>query len=177
MCIAYIYFDYKNMKEQTADNVIRVLLKQLLLPLDSIPCDLQSVYDRRHLNILSKVFLVRQLLSTSAIFHSVYIVLDGLDECNSTTFCDMVNLVRLFKESGIKVFCTFGPTINLGDLLDVPTYSISAHEDDVRNYLSIRLTEGLYDQSFQKQIIDRLVKRAEGKWVPFFFFTKYIAFC
>ena len=154
--------------------MVRTLLKQILVSLDWIPSNLERVYDDccSRLKSPDKEFLLRQLLSTAANFSSVYILLDALDECSPGTLEETITLIRLFKESGFKVFCTFRPNlIDLGDRLDVPTiHSIGAHDEDIRNYLSIRLTnEWRHAKSFREQIIDRLAKNAEGKSVPHLF--------
>jgi len=93
---------------------------------------------------------------------------DALDECSSATREDTITLLQLFKDSGIKVFCTFRPNlIDLRDRFDVPTiHSISAHDEDLKNYLSIRLnTEWRHALCLREPIIDRLVQGAKGKSV------------
>ena len=109
---------------------------------------------------------VRQLLSTAAGFSLIYILLDALDECTSGTLDDTINLIRQFKDSGIKVFCTCRPIlINLGDRLGVSTiHSISAHDEDIKNYLSIRSNkEWRHDKRFLERIMNQLAECAEGK--------------
>ena len=111
--IAYVYFDYKNREEQTGDNVIRTLLKQLLLPSNLIPRDLESVYDdctSRNKHPDMSIF-TRQLLSISATLSSVYIMLDALDECSSEILDDIVALIHQIKNSRVKIFCTSRPHI------------------------------------------------------------------
>ena len=143
--MAYIYFDYKNEEVQTGNYVIRTVLKQLLLPLDWVPFSLETVYDdcHSHSRTPDRVVLVQQLLSVAAAFSSVYVMLDALDESSRGTLEDTITLINQFKNSGIKVFCTFRPILDaLGDRLGVPIiHSISAYDADVRNYLSIRLNK------------------------------------
>lgn len=168
-CIAYIYFDYKSGEIQTGDHVVRTLLKQLLLPLDLVPRDLEGVYDecRSRLKDLDKAIFVRQLLSTAAAFSSVYIILDALDECTSGTLEEIIGLLRQFKDRGIKVLCTFRPFLNLRVGLDVSVHSIGAHDEDVRNYLSIRLNKAWpHNKCLRNKIIDRLAEGANGMLIP-----------
>ena len=76
------------------------------------------------------------------------------------------------KDSGFKVFCTFRPNlINVGDQVDVSmVYSIHAHDEDIRNYLSIRLEEEwIHDECFIPQIVDQLAEGAKGKYVSLVF--------
>lgn len=165
--IAYMYFDYKNREEQTGDNVVRTLLKQLLLPSNLIPRGLESLYDDRHHQHkkpeISK--FSRQLLSISATFSSVYIMLDALDECSNDTLNDIFILVHELKNSGVKVFCTSRPQIlDLEDRLQARGISIDAKDEDVRNYLIIRVNkEWRHNKSHQEPIINRLTQEAKGK--------------
>jgi hypothetical protein len=172
--VAYVYFDYKNAEAQTEDFVVRTLLKQLLFSVDLIPRELENVYDERCSRLKSpdNEFLISQLLSTATKISNVFIMLDALDECSNETLEDMITLIHRFKHSGIKVLCTFRPIlINLRDRLAVSDiYDISAHEEDVRNYLSIRLNkEWLHNKIFIPRIIDRLAQDVEGKFVYILF--------
>jgi hypothetical protein len=174
--IAYIYFDFKNQEAQTVDKVVRTLLKQLLLHSDSIPPDLGEVYDDCHSRPQSpdRDFFNRQLVSTAATFSSVYILLDALDECTSATLEDLIILIRKLKGHGIKVFCTFRPNlIDLGERLNIPTIQfIGAHDEDIRNYLSIRLNkEWRHAKSLREKVIDPLVKGAHGKSISYLFIS------
>ena len=95
-------------------------------------------------------------------------MLDALDECGSESLDDIIALIRLFKNSGVKVFCTSRPYLmNLREQLDTSIIvPIDAHDEDVRNYLTIRLNkEWRHAQCFLKQIIDRLAEGAKGKSV------------
>ena len=168
--IAYIYFDFKNQEAQTVDKVVRTLFKQLLLHSNSIPPDLEEVYDDCHSRQQSpdRDFFNRQLVSTAATFSSVYIMFDALDECTSGTLEDIIGVIHKLKDGGVKVFCTFRPNlIDLGGRLNISNIqSIGAHDEDVRNYLSIRLNkEWRHDKSLGNEVIDPLVKGAHGKLI------------
>jgi hypothetical protein len=159
------------MEAQTGDYVVRALLKQLLLPLDSIPRDLEAAYYEylSRLKTPDQAFFLRHLLSTAATFSSTYILLDALDECTRQTLDNVVTLIRQFQDVRIKIFCTFRPIlVDLGAQLNISTiHTISAHDEDIRNYLSIRLNkEWRHNPRFMQQIIDRLAEGAEGKSVP-----------
>jgi hypothetical protein len=169
-CIAYLYFDYKNGEVQTGDHVVRTLLKQLLLPSDLIPHKLEASYDDccSRLKNPDRAIFTGQLFSTATTFSSVYIMLDALDECTSETLTDIIPLIHQFKDAGIKVFCTSRPHLHLQSRLETPSiiHSIHAHDEDVRNYLSMRLNkEWRHDERFRELIIERLAKGAEGKSV------------
>ena len=74
--------------------------------------------------------------------------------------------IRQFKDAGIKIFCTFPPIlINLYDSLGISTiHSISAYDEDIKNYLSVRLNrEWRHDKRFLGKVIGRLIEDAKGK--------------
>jgi hypothetical protein len=166
-CLAYLYFDYKNREAQSGDHVVRTLLKQLLLSSDLIPRELEASYDDyySHFKTPDSAIFRRQLLSITTTFSLVYITLDALDECSSEALNDIFTLIHNFKDSGIKIFCTSRPHLNLQEQLDTPfIHSIGAHDEDVRNYLSIRLNrEWGHNKRFREPVIDRLTKDAKGK--------------
>ena len=170
----YIYFDYKNQEAETGDYVIRTLLKQLLLCSDLIPPDLEKIYDecRSRQKSPEGSFFTQQLLSTAASFASIHILLDALDECTSRTLEDAIALIHQLKDPDphIKWFCTFRPIlIDLGERLNIPTiHSIDAHNEDLMNYLSIRLNkEWRHSKTLRERVIEPLVKNAHGKSVSF----------
>ena len=108
------------------------------------------------------------MFSTAANFASVHILLDALDECSSRTLEYLIVLIRTLKDHGVKVFCTFRPILNdLGERLNIlAIHSIDAHDEDLRNYLSIRLNkEWRHAKSLQEKVMDPLVKGAHGKWI------------
>jgi hypothetical protein len=162
-----MYFDYNNREKQTGEDVIRSLLKQILLPSKLIPHDIESVYDdfdthHKHPDI--SIF-TRQLLSISSKFSSIYIIIDALDECSSETLNEILTFIQQFKNSGVRVFCTSRRHItNLGDKLETSIIPIEADNEDVRNYLTIRVNqEWCHNEGFRERIIDRLTQSAKGK--------------
>jgi hypothetical protein len=165
-----VYFDYKNHEGQTKEEVARIILKQLLLRSEFLPRELESAYDEwlSCSKVPDKALWINLIFSVSASCGSVYVVLDALDECSPECLEEVTTLVRLSKESRIKVLCTSRPHLmNLNVQLDTPTIApIIARDEDVTNYLCIRLKkEWRYAPRFREQIINRLTRGAEGKSV------------
>jgi Ankyrin repeats (3 copies)/Ankyrin repeats (many copies) len=170
VCVAYIYFDYK-ITDQTDDNIVRSLLKQLLVQSKVIPSDLESHYN--DCCSLSKspdgAIFSQSLFSSIANFSSVYILFDALDECSDKTFNEISALIRRLKDTKeLHVFCTSRPHIDFKDALHThDVHLIQAHDDDVKNYLSIRVKrEWRHNPRFQDQIIDKLAQATQGKFGP-----------
>lgn len=79
---------------------------------------------------------------------------DALDECSSGTLANVVALIRGFKDS-VQLFYTSRPNLtNLGYQLDTSTTLVNAHDEDVRNYLTVRLNkEWRHHACFRESII------------------------
>ncbi|KAI4169534.1 MAG: hypothetical protein LQ343_005614 [Gyalolechia ehrenbergii] len=81
--ITFIYFKY-NETDQTFENILSSLLKQLLQDSDEMSLDLLSLYERhRDRNTSPTADEMSQALSTMIESHSeVFCIIDALDECN-----------------------------------------------------------------------------------------------
>lgn len=161
--VAYLYFDYKRENEQTIANVIRVLLKQVLLQSDSIPLVLEEAYQSG--KALDESMFTAQLIAVFAAFPSSLIIFDALDECNEKILRGILNLIKRLTISGVKVFCTGRNHLTgLEKLLDNATViQIHAHDEDVRNYLSEQLNKQARFSRHMGEIIESLTNNAKGK--------------
>lgn len=167
-CVAYIYFDYKDPKAHTIENVVRSLLKQLLIPVTLVPQVLESAYDEfcSQSIIPDTSTFLQQLISTCTHYSSVFIFLDALDECSSDTLDSVINLIRQLSRSGVKTFATSRPHLrNLPVELEKPLIlQIEAQDDDVKNYLSVRLIkEWRYSEQLKSRIIHAIIQGTRGK--------------
>lgn len=81
--ITVIYLKY-NEPDQTFDNILSILLKQLLQDLEDIPPELLSLYERhRDRNTSLTIDEISQALSAMIEDHEeVFCIIDALDECN-----------------------------------------------------------------------------------------------
>ncbi|EKD13362.1 uncharacterized protein L3040_002778 [Drepanopeziza brunnea f. sp. 'multigermtubi'] len=87
--VAYFYFDFNNAGKRDVESLIRSLVTQLSAQSQTTPALLLELY-KEHQNGIRAAderTLVATLLNLMLTFHSVYIVLDALDESNE---CDEV---------------------------------------------------------------------------------------
>jgi len=136
-----------------------------------IPSDLESHYDDccSRLKSPDRTIFTQHLFSSITNFSSVYILFDALDECSDKALEEISALIHRLKDrKEVHVFCTSRPHINVKDALNTHgVHLMYAHDDDVRNYLSIRLEkEWRHNPRFRKQIIDILTQAAKGKSGP-----------
>lgn len=164
--IAYIYFDYKNQGKQVTEYCLRSILKQLLLFLDIMPAEVEKLYDNCSASSTSPdADTLTSLLALSVLRLSrVFLVLDGLDECNQEGV--LPRLIRQLRTLDVKTICTSRPhLLNLPDQLGATSsLEISARSEDVEKYLTARLEEEwLFDKNLKANIIESISKQVQGK--------------
>jgi NACHT domain len=170
--IAYIYCNFRRQDEQNADVLLASLLKQLAECQPSLPGSIKDLYDRHKSNrtrpSLEEISSTLQSLATC--FSRVFIIIDALDECQSSNGCRerfMSEIFNLQTKVRVNVFATsrFIPEIAVKSsrrrLLE-----IRASKEDIRRYLSgnvsqlpgfVRRNPGLQDE-----IITSIVDAADG---------------
>ncbi|KAJ5800625.1 uncharacterized protein N7518_002693 [Penicillium psychrosexuale] len=136
--IAYIYCNFNRQDEQTAQELLSSLLKQLSQKKTSVPDTVKDLYKRYKTASTRPRFdeISKALHSVVSTYSDVFIVIDALDECESTCrtrVLDELNKIR--AGPGAHVFATSRPT-EINDLFEGGSFlEIQAHEDDVRRYL------------------------------------------
>jgi hypothetical protein len=164
--IAFVYFDYKSQGKQTTEYCLRSILKQLLLFLDVLPDEVDELYDKCSESSTSpEIEILTSLIALSVSRLSpVFVILDGLDECDHKTIVPY--LVRPMRTLDIKIICTSRPhLLKIHDQLGATNIlEISAHPDDVKVYLNTRLDkEWFFDESLKIIIAETLSKKIQGK--------------
>jgi len=164
--VAYHYFNYKEQENQTGDKVAASLLKQLLLHSQTVPEEVENVFNALGINDhpgFSKLLWLFQFCVPS--FSKVFVILDGLDECNGTQMEDMAKLVRQFMKSNIKVFVTSRPHIQYFiDLFEPDICPIKADGSDIEKYLTEKLEKALIEESLKHKIKEELQNTAQGAY-------------
>jgi len=141
IAVAYIYCNFRRRDEQKADDLLASILKQLIQKRSTLPEGVKALYDR-HSDQRTRPSLDEisgTLQSVSVLYSRVFIVIDALDECQTSSGCRTRLLTELFKVqawSTANIFLTsrsipeitenFEPSISL---------EIRANEHDVRRYL------------------------------------------
>lgn len=141
-----IYFDYNSETTQTTINIAENIPRQLLVFLDTIPSELESLYDkfvrtntRPALSDLEHIFLL-----CIQKFPSVFAVFDALDECDDNHQREILAFISQLQEWGCRILISSRPNLRkpLEDQLnDILTIEISADEQEIENYISYRLDQ------------------------------------
>lgn len=167
----YVFFDYKDVQNQTAKNVMASLLKQLIYAKQSIPCELEKMYDedkkeKRRPSLDAFV----QLFTKQTKEISFIVLFDAFDECGEqqTVQCQ---LIRRFYNSGLKIFITHRPHILKtpeADFREWTRVDIQARDEDIERYVKTELDtkakERQLDSSLRARIMREIKSRANGMY-------------
>jgi hypothetical protein len=170
--IAYVYCNFKRQSEQTLEDLIASLLKQLAQGRPSLPQSIKSLYDHcKPTNTRPSVDdISKALQSVAAEYSRVFILVDALDECRINDGCQANLLSHIFElqtKCGANLFATsrFIPDITErfeGDLI----LEIRANELDVQRYVEGHVDElprfVRRDPDLQREISSAIVQAIDG---------------
>jgi len=147
IAVAAFYCDYLSQQEQTINNIVGAILKQLV-GREGIAKDLQEAFQRAKNEIGGRrprlVDLMEILKTAIALLPRVFICIDALDECLPKCLPELFEFLRdIVRESpSTRIFLTGRPHAGV----DVRRYftsavviPISPNPDDIRNYVERRL--------------------------------------
>lgn len=175
IAVCYIYCNYKRKDEQTVENLLSSLLKQLAQSQSSLPDSLKDLHDR-HGEKRTRPSLdeISKALESAAIQNSkVFIILDALDECQDLYRCRTKFLSAIFNlqmKSGANILATSRIIPEIMDRFkESPSIDIRASDDDIRRYLHSRLPElreSVTNQcSLRDDIMTNITEAASGMYV------------
>jgi hypothetical protein len=181
--VVFYYFDY-NIKDQTAGNVVKCLLKQLVYQLGPLPPILESAYDswvrdgvKPSQNLFSDV-----LVACSKQFSLVFIVLDAFDECPNSERSELVNHLDLFSQAQLRVFLTTRPHVRELDRVkkslqasDSDILEIIAQGEDVEKYLARKMDERAedIDEELRTAIVEKITLGLQGQYNSIFVLSNW----
>ncbi|KAF9768497.1 hypothetical protein IL306_014207 [Fusarium sp. DS 682] len=178
--VAYFFCTYRNERSQDPAVILSSLCMQLAMQSESAFRLLQEyhaqLYSSRHLSAQPTVEMLAQILHRiCTCFTRVYILVDGLDECDNRVEASVECLAKLALSQGDGVVINTALlsrdeiTIRRHLEKDFPHVEIEAHTEDLQLYVISELNERiaskqlrLRDQSLKDLIITRLVREAKG---------------
>lgn len=178
--IAYLYCNFRQQDEQTVDNMLASVLKQLSQMRSSPPATLTALYERHKDRRTRPSFdeISKTLQSVAATYSRVFIVIDALDETRATDGCRTRLLGEIFKvqagsEANIFATSRFMPDIISEFEARASTMlEIRANEDDVQQYLDghiVRLPSFVRKKpELQEEIKTRIVQSVQGMCVSLY---------
>ncbi|KAK4656916.1 hypothetical protein QC762_0040510 [Podospora pseudocomata] len=145
--IAYIYFNFQRQDKQTIDDLLASVLKQIAESQPSVPGSVKDLFDK-HMFKRTRPLLdetLRVLQSVAATCSRVFIVVDALDECQTSEGCRRRFLSELFnlqKMHGINIFATSRSITEIVDRFKTSiSLEIRASTADVAQYLEGHISQ------------------------------------
>ena len=165
--VLFVYFDYQDRFNQTAIQVLRILLRQIIAQLDAIPSSIIDLYEEctSRDTPLDLSNVLEQFTSCCRHFDSVYVLFDAFDECDDNQQEQIRSLIEeLLLQPSLRVMLTSRPYLRALQKLSETALviPISAQEPDVREFLVSRLDGALLPQAFKNEIVDTVAQGAEG---------------
>jgi hypothetical protein len=139
--IAYLYCNFRRRDEQSAEDLLASLLKQLTREQFSLPDRVKTLYDQHRKKRMRPSFdeISRVLQSVAAMCSQVFIVVDALDECQVSDGCRTKFLTEIFNlqaKCGVHLFVTSRFILEITEVFKSSTsLEIRATRDDVERYL------------------------------------------
>jgi hypothetical protein len=170
--LGYLYCDYRDQKEQTTENVLGAILKQLLRLLPETPEAILELY-RERVNqgkLLSSTDANDLLRITCAQFSKVYICLDALDELELRSLPVLLKCLH-DAPSSIQIFITGRPHVRetvQKFFKEGQSISIKAHEGDIRRFIEHEIggpndiEPDAMDERLRRDILEKVVDSAKG---------------
>ncbi|OAL04266.1 hypothetical protein IQ06DRAFT_96048 [Phaeosphaeriaceae sp. SRC1lsM3a] len=173
--VAYIYCNFKRKAEQTLEDLLASVLKQLAQATSSLPQSVRSLHDRYRSKkarpSIDDMSIVLQSVATE--FSRVFVLVDALDECQVNDNCRaklLSQLLQLQNKSGANLFVTsrFIPDIMERFERDL-RLEIRANEHDVQRYIEGHLDElprfVRRDPDLQREISSGIIKAIDGMFL------------
>ena len=140
--MVYIYFNYQLKETQTAVQIARTILKQLISDVE-IPDELLSLYKKSTEKNTEPGMgeLIPLVQSCSRRFSSRYAVFDALDECSDTHKEEILDLFVNLQKFGYKLLISGRPPLDACRFSNVSTTEIKATDHDIETYIMKKLEE------------------------------------
>jgi Cdc6-like AAA superfamily ATPase len=167
--LAYIYCDFRQKSDQKAEDLLSSVLKQLSQCQSSLPTSVKELYERhkhrRTRPSLNELFKSLQAVAES--YAKVFVVIDALDECETSDDCRNVFLSRIFglqKICFVKILATTRPIPEITEKFMDGRLEIRAHESDVRKYIEGRILQSGSEflKTYEHEIKSGIMEAVDG---------------
>jgi ankyrin repeat protein/nucleoside phosphorylase len=173
MGIAYVYCNYKRQENQTSNDLLASLLKQLAGQCQPLPTSVRKLYNHHEDRGTrpSAEEISRVLLSVAATFSKLFILVDALDECQESERLHFVSeMFNLQVQHGANIFVTSRFISEIMDRFkDALSLEIRATDEDVRMYLESRMSQlrpcVLKNRQLQEEIKTAISEAVDGMFL------------
>ncbi|KAF4635819.1 hypothetical protein G7Y89_g2285 [Cudoniella acicularis] len=167
--LAYVYCDYRDQIQQTIENIIGAIIKQLLRELPAIPEEIIEIWQKKQSGTSHLQLELKEVLHiTCKYFDHIYICLDALDECRD--FPELLTIlyqgppsIRLFSTGRNHVQQLVRKKIEHARII-----RIEAKDSDIRMLIQEDINKDreqdpdLMDDKLEQDIIEKISASAHG---------------
>ncbi|KAL7937028.1 ankyrin repeat-containing domain protein [Trichoderma chlorosporum] len=171
--LAYVYCNFKRKDEQKFEDLISSLLKQLSRKRSSLPEVIKDLHDKHHKERTrpSADELVKALHSVAAMYSKVIMIIDALDECETSSRSKLLTYILSFPNSIVANL--FATSRHIPDIekqfRESLRREIIANDEDVSRYMNAN-TQDLPDFLSSKpdriaELITEIIQAAQGMFL------------
>ena len=179
--VAFFFFDFNDPAKQTVEGMLRCLVFQLAMSVETLPKCLAELYARHHHQdkgfttqptVEEWISILTQLLDHNDPF---YIVIDALDECQEEeTLLDSLEDLITRTARSVRWFFTSQASNTVSSLLKFPDVKCVhietlAVDKDISTYLEATLENDIklrsYSAKAKVMIKSEIEDKARGMWV------------
>ncbi|KAI1455233.1 ankyrin repeat protein [Annulohypoxylon moriforme] len=175
IAVAYIYCNFKREDQQNINDLLRNLLKQLLRKRSVLPDFVKTLHEQGSTNGMPPSLddISRTLELVLTLYSRVFIVIDALDECQTSDNCRSILLSQISKLQASTGASFFVTSRHIPDIEQhfkgCITQEILASDDDVRKYLDGHMPNlprfVVENPMLRESIKDQIVQAAEGMFL------------
>ena len=168
--VLQIYFDHQNRFHRTPKELLGSLLRQLITPLPDIPSPLIEFH--RHLEAQQRLPQAQDwfdwLLQLSRTFSKIFLVIDALDECESSHRKETLRFIdTIQQEANVSILVTSRPLEELKTAFrQTLSICIRATTEDLQRYIAHQIDknddEDLIDVEFKVELTKKISKSAQN---------------
>jgi Cdc6-like AAA superfamily ATPase len=177
--IAYLYCNFQRQETQNIDNLLSSLLKQLSQCQPTLPGTVKDLYNRHRAKRTqpSVKELSRSLQSVVDLYSKVFLIVDALDECQTTGGCRadfFSEILNVQNNHRVNLFATsrYIPEVTIMFQNSISP-EIRASEYDVRRYVKSHISHlpSFIQRSLELQVEveTEIVKAVDGMHVAIMF--------
>ena len=167
IAVSCFYVDFAARKEQSPENILGSLLKQIVGGLGKIPDEISRVF-QEHKKVIGgrglRVPEIVKILQTVTSLQLTFICIDALDECVEEHRPEVLDLLRqiLEKSPNTRIFLT--GRRHIGDEIDrhlgerTTVLSIKPNRDDIVGYIRMRLSKDTSLEGKDTGLEDEIIK-------------------
>jgi len=170
--ITFLYCNFRLRDQQTAEDLLAALLKQLSRGCSVLPDIVKILYGKHRAKETrpSITELSKALHTVAALYSRVFVIVDAVDECQESNGCQkkiLAEILDLETQLSANVFVTSRPIPEIAKVfMDKIRLNITARDDDVQRYLDGRLSQvsGFLrrDRQLQEEIKTEIVQAVDG---------------